>query len=260
MGLSNIVDLACGANHVLALDKTGDCFSFGAGQQGQLGRQIVERHRLLALQPSTFGLKKRSVAQIATGADHSFITDRDGHVWAWGLNSYGECAIQGEVGADSAAIMKPTKVEALDDYKVTAVVGGAHHSLALTENKECLTWGRIDGFQTGHQVDTIKADKCIQDEREVNKILIKPLALPDIKATYGAIGSDHSFIINEEGKPFSWGFSINYQTGQGTTEDIEVPTLIDNTAIRGKKVIWAGAGGQYGILATAEDEAGPTLN
>lgn len=32
-------------------------------------------------------------------------------------------------------------------------------------------------------------------------------------------------------------------------------TLIDNTAVRGKKLNWAGAGGQYSILTAPAQEA-----
>lgn len=68
-----------------------------------------------------------------------------------------------------------------------------------------------------------------------------------------AAGTDHSFAITKDGKVFSWGFSANYQTGQGTTEDIKVPTLIENTAIRDRKIIFAGAGGQYSILGAEQE-------
>jgi hypothetical protein len=34
----------------------------------------------------------------------------------------------------------------------------------------------------------------------------------------------------------------------GTQDDIEVATVIDNTATRGKKLNWAGAGGQFSVL------------
>lgn len=69
-----------------------------------------------------------------------------------------------------------------------------------------------------------------------------------------AAGTDNSFAIASDGKVFSWGFSGNYQTGQGTTDDIHTPTVIDNTAIRGKQIIGAGAGGQYSALfSVAED-------
>jgi regulator of chromosome condensation len=62
-------------------------------------------------------------------------------------------------------------------------------------------------------------------------------------------GTDNSFAVTTDGKAYSWGFSANYQTGQGTDDDVEAPTLIDNTAVRGKQLVWAGAGGQFSIVA-----------
>jgi regulator of chromosome condensation len=64
-----------------------------------------------------------------------------------------------------------------------------------------------------------------------------------------AAGTDNSFAITADGKAYSWGFSENYQTGQGVTDDVEVPTLVDNTAVRGKRLTYAGAGGQFSVLA-----------
>jgi regulator of chromosome condensation len=80
-------------------------------------------------------------------------------------------------------------------------------------------------------------------------------ASPDVSNIVSvAAGTDNSFALTKDGKAYSWGFSANFQTGQGTTEDIEVPTLIDNTAVRNKKLMFAGAGGQYSVLASfAED-------
>lgn len=64
-----------------------------------------------------------------------------------------------------------------------------------------------------------------------------------------AAGTDNCFAITKDGEVYSWGFSENYQTGQGITTDVPLPTLIENTAIKGKKIVYAGAGGQFSILA-----------
>ncbi len=77
---------------------------------------------------------------------------------------------------------------------------------------------------------------------------------------YATAGSDTSLAITTDGKAYSWGFSANYQTGQGTTDDVEVATHIDNTALRGKKLNWAGAGGQFSVFTSAVDEQQPMVN
>lgn len=73
-----------------------------------------------------------------------------------------------------------------------------------------------------------------------------------------AAGTDNSFAVTEDGKVYSWGFSANYQTGQGTFEDIHTPTLVDNSAIRDKKILAAYAGGQFSILVAAAAAAEDT--
>jgi hypothetical protein len=74
--------------------------------------------------------------------------------------------------------------------------------------------------------------------------------LPISGSTFTAAGSDHNIIITSQGKAYSWGFNTNYQCGQGSDMDeASVATLIDNSAVRDKKLSWAGAGGQYSLLA-----------
>ncbi|KAL4888528.1 regulator of chromosome condensation 1/beta-lactamase-inhibitor protein II [Aspergillus ambiguus] len=245
--LKKIKYLTCGDNHVLALNNKGAVFSWGSGQQNQLGRRIIERNRLNGLQPREFGLPK-NIAHIGCGAFHSFAVTQSGKVYAWGLNSFGETGIRANAGDDEAAILHPAVVDSLSGKDITQICGGAHHSIAATKDGQCLIWGRLDGFQTGLKIDTLADDAVIKDERGRPRILIEPTPVPGVKAIHVAAGSDHSLAIDAEGRPWSWGFSATYQTGQGTSDDIEVATIVENTAVRGKKLNWAGAGGQFSVF------------
>ena len=81
-----------------------------------------------------------------------------------------------------------------------------------------------------------------------------PTPIPDMgKVIHAAAGTDTSVVVTEDGKAWSWGFSANYQTGLGTTEDVETATMIDNTAVRGKKLVWSGCGGQFSMLASVAE-------
>ncbi|CCF46021.1 ran exchange factor Prp20/Pim1 [Colletotrichum higginsianum] len=252
--LKNITALAAGSNHILALDDKGVVVAWGCGQQNQLGRRIIERNKLSSLIPQSLGIPKGKVDRIACGSYHSFALAKDGRVWAWGLNNFAETGIEMGAGEDDAVVLRPTIVEALKDYKVKQIAGGEHHSLACTEDGKLLTWGRLDGNQVGIPVEELPADSVIKDESNNPRILSKPTVVEDIaKCVYVAAGVDNNFAIDNKGEAHSWGFSANYQTGQGTTEDIETPTTIDNTAVRGKKLVFAGAGGQYSILGGVAD-------
>ncbi|KXH57505.1 GDP/GTP exchange factor [Colletotrichum salicis] len=252
--LKNITALAAGSNHIMALDDKGVVVAWGCGQQNQLGRRIIERNKLSSLIPQSMGLPKNKVDRIACGSYHSFALGKDGAVWAWGLNNFAETGIEMGAGEDDAVVLRPTIVESLKNYKIKQIAGGEHHSLACTEDGKLLTWGRLDGHQVGIPVEELDAENVIKDESNNPRILSKPTAVEDIaKCVYVAAGVDNNFAIDGKGEAHSWGFSANYQTGQGTTEDIETPTTIDNTAVRGKKLVFAGAGGQYSILGGVAD-------
>lgn len=62
-------------------------------------------------------------------------------------------------------------------------------------------------------------------------------------------GTDNSFALTEDGKVYAFGFSTEYQTGLGTDDDVDTPTLVANTAIKDHIITWAGCGGQFSVLA-----------
>ncbi|KAK2760365.1 hypothetical protein FQN54_002435 [Arachnomyces sp. PD_36] len=256
-GLKKIKQIACGDNHVLALDDKGAVFSWGSGQQNQLGRRIVERTRLHGLEPRQFGLPK-GVLQIACGSFHSFALHKNGRVYGWGLNSFGETGVDEGAGDDEAAILHPTIVQSLTEKNITQISGGGHHSMAVTESGECLVWGRCDGSQSGFKLDTLPESAVVKDDRGRPRIISEPSAIPGLEASYVSAGPDHSLALDKDGRIWSWGFSANYQTGQGTDDDIEVATVVENTAVRGKKLNWVGAGGQFSVFT--EEVQAPATN
>ncbi len=262
--LKSIVEITTGSNHVLARDKKGKIFSWGSGQQCQLARKPIERDVQNSLVPAGIGnltdklpsgrSTKGTPVKLACGSYHSFALDDQGRVWAWGLNNYAELGLPDEAGSDGGNVLKPTLVEALLDYNIVHIAGGEHHSLACTRDGKLLTWGRIDGNQVGLDPSTFTEANTIFDEYGKPRILKQPTVVPDLPFISSvAAGTDHSLAVTKEGRVYSWGFSANYQTGQGTTDDIEEPTLIDNTAIREKKITWAGAGGQFSIVASVQE-------
>ena len=205
------------------------------------------------LVPRDFGLPKGKITHIAAGAYHSFAIDKSDRVWTWGLNNFGETGIAEGAGEDGAMVLKPAVVKALDGKKVVGLAGGAHHSLAVTSSGSVLAWGRADGAQSGIDPDSIPSENFFVDAegKKNERLLMVPTVVPDIEgAVHVAAGTDSSMAVTEAGKAYTWGFSENYQTGQGTTEDVEEATLVDNTAVRDKKLVWAGAGGQYAVLAS----------
>jgi len=256
-GLKKIIKLAAGANHVLALQSNGIVYGWGSGQQNQLGRRILERRATNSLVPMPIGLPKK-IINLGAGAYNSFAVRENGDVYSWGLNNFGQTGIPkefDETGASKGAdVHHPIVIEALKGMgKVTCIQGGAHHTVACTDRGELLVWGRLDGYQLGLKVADLPQDEVVRDSAGHPRILTVPTQIPDIYAIQVAAGSDHCVAIDKNGKAFAWGFSTTFQTGLGTDDDVELATLIDNTAVRDKKLVWAGAGGQFSVIAGLAD-------
>jgi regulator of chromosome condensation len=213
---------------------------------------------------------KGQTAHIGCGNYHSFAVNKDGTVRAWGLNSYGECGVPKDGPDDNTIVEAPTVVENLKGFSVKQIDGGGHHSIAVTESGQVLTWGRIDLSQGGMESSKYDKDSVEIDQLGKPRYLKKPAVLPsklllsqqraylttptDLDGEMVSAGTDSCLVITKKGQAYSWGFSDNYQTGQGDLDDVKEATLIDNSAIRGKKLCWAGAGGQFSILCgEAED-------
>lgn len=250
--------IVSGSNHVVALLSDGTVHAWGSGEQDQLGRRILERRaKQQALLPQKVGLR-RGVVDIATGADHSFAVHKDGTVYGWGLNNYGQTGIPSKAGESEAAILKPAAVSSLKGHSVTRVDGGNFNSLAVTDKHECLVWGRIDNHAIGIDPQNLPEDNVIFDARGKPRILTNATPIPGLDVAYAALGTEHAIAVTKEGQAYSWGFNSSNQTGQSGDDDIKVATLIDSKSVREKKFIWSGAGGQYGMMAAKH--TAPTVN
>ncbi|KKA26149.1 hypothetical protein TD95_003643 [Thielaviopsis punctulata] len=258
-GLKNIKRLAAGSNHVLAINAKNEVTAWGSGEQSQLGRRIGERYKMKALQPQHVGIPKSKtnhIVKMACGSYHSFALTSDGKVYGWGLNNFGQVGVEGGAGEGEAMVTSPCIIKALSEYKIKDIAGGEHHSLACTEDGKLLVWGRIDGHQVGLPKEAYTEENTVFDENERPRLLFKPTEIKDIPTVETvAAGTDTSFAVTTEGKVYTWGFSANYQTGLGTTDDIEEPTIIENSAIKEKRVVFAGAGGQYSLLCALPTDA-----
>lgn len=165
----------------MALTHSGATYGWGASEQSQLGRRTVERTKSAALVPREFGLPnkpKNNIVYVNCGSYHSFAIDKLGQVWSWGLNNFAETGIVEGAGEDEAFVNKPTVVESLSKYEIKEIKGGGHHSIACTTKGQLLTWGRIDGHQTGIEIDDLPEDAVIKDARNEPRILKVPTVVP----------------------------------------------------------------------------------
>lgn len=254
-GLTKIKQITCGENHALALDDKGLVWAWGCGKQDQLGRRLVGRHLENNLNPQPLNLpKKNQVVSIAAGPNHSFAVLKDGSVYSWGLNSHMQTGIPYSAVKDDDIITGPHQVKALSDIKMMS--GGARHSIALNTSGELYSFGQLENSALGADWQKYEDDeKMIRRGGDLQKpkIVIQPIKVAiEAPCKFIASGPEHNIALTEEGQAYSWGFNTSYNCGQGETDgDVEMPTLIDNTAVRTQKLVWAGCGGQFSMVGSA---------
>ena len=262
--LSNITDIACGNNHCLARNQNEMIFTWGIGEQHQLGRRQIERidtdlKRSLVPQPLRTG--KTKFTSIFCAADHSFAIDGKNQVHGWGFNGYGQLAMKArQYFKDSkewkevpAEVVGPITITALTNPKnpVVQLAGGQKHSVAVRQDGTLLTWGLIEF--SGVDLASIPPASLLYNQEpgrgDIASAVIDPVQVPGLgTVVHSGCGSEHNIAINSNGKAFSWGSGSVFQLGLGKEEDEPIPTMIDNTAVRDKELNWASGGGQYSML------------
>ena len=102
-GLSQVIAVAGGGYHSLALKSDGTVVAWGWNDEGQC--------------------KVHHMAGLDAGYYHGLALKSDGTVAAWGDNTYGQCNVPAGLS------------------RVVAVAGGGSHSLALESDGTVVAWG-----------------------------------------------------------------------------------------------------------------------
>ena len=148
-----VTGLAAGTNHSLVLTSSGQLYSFGRNQYGELGRAanaIANPAPALVALPGQSG----AIIQIAAGAQHSVALTASGQIYTFGRNIYGQLGTPTASGTNAPS---PTpSLVALPGATglVAQVSAGAGHTLAVTSSGQLFVFGRNYYGQLGNAINT----------------------------------------------------------------------------------------------------------
>ncbi|KAK8797068.1 hypothetical protein WA158_004278 [Blastocystis sp. Blastoise] len=245
-GKCEIVSICCGENHTMALDSRGNMYTWGAGDNGQLGRRLVRPREPASLIPRHIAIKEgrrfAKIAAIFSGGMHAMAISECGKVYTWGLNNWGQLGTGNKENTCS-----PVHIKELDGKHIVAMAGGQHHTLALSEDGVVYACGRGSYGQLGFGPNDEK--NKIQNFDPAGEKLFRTIpGLSEIKVQQIACGSCHSLCLSSRGIVYVWGFGELGQCGNDALTDNTVPKAIVNTNIKGIKVSQLGGGGQHSAL------------
>jgi alpha-tubulin suppressor-like RCC1 family protein len=151
--LTDIIAVAGGDRHSLALKSDGTVWAWGDNSVGQLGdggtEEAFSAAPVQVVSPNGQGFLTGVVA-ISAGLYHSLAVKSDGTLWAWGYNREGELGI-GTRDLDPHPL--PTQVKEPNGLGfltgVKAVAGGNDYSLAVKSDGTVWAWGLNNAGQLG---------------------------------------------------------------------------------------------------------------
>jgi len=246
-----IAKISSGADHLVFLTVSGDVYTAGNSEHGQLGRVSKynsfrggRRGSDMILVPGLvrIGKKKefngsKKIEDIWTSSYCTYLKVKDSDaIVAFGLNNCYQLGAE-----DMENRYQPDLIQTLKFMApLKKVIGGMHHTLFLDTNGRVYSMGshRYGGLGLGR----IEADVSF------------PTIIPNLTDIIEiAANTNTSYAIDKNGQCFSWGTNYSKQLGQDDEEDYYTPTLVKSKQVDSRKVYQASIGGQHSLFIVSEE-------
>ncbi|XP_063463762.1 probable E3 ubiquitin-protein ligase HERC4 isoform X17 [Pan paniscus] len=228
-----IVQVACGYYHSLALSKASEVFCWGQNKYGQLGLGTdCKKQTSPQLLKSLLGIP---FMQVAAGGAHSFVLTLSGAIFGWGRNKFGQLGLN-----DENDRYVPNLLKSLRSQKIVYICCGEDHTAALTKAKYCASsysdHSLINGFNSDLSLSweggvfTFGAGGYGQLGHNSTSHEINPRKVFELMGsivTQIACGRQHtSAFVPSSGRIYSFGLGGNGQLGTGSTSNRKSPFTV----------------------------------
>jgi alpha-tubulin suppressor-like RCC1 family protein len=200
--------IAAGTSHSLALNSHGRLWAWGNNFSGQVGNGSTSGSIQIPVPVKVVSGMGR-IRKIAAGADFSAALDVNGKLWNWGFNSLGQ------LGDGSSTDRNIPKAVSLPPVKFIA--WGYYHSLAVDVEGNLWGWGANDNGAMGNgSVSTTPTRSPAQISRPPGMGVVAQIAASEYS----------SYVLDENGKIWAWGYNADGRLGDGTTSVRTSPVAI----------------------------------
>ncbi len=208
-GLSEVIQIAAGAKHAVALRADGTVWAWGRRDNGEIGDGEPTGLRPLRAIGPTRVPGVQGITQLAVDGSHNLALRADGHVMAWGSNRNGELGNGTRVTG-----WKATEVSGLDRIvSIAAGTGGsaAGCSGAVRDDGTVWMWGTNSSAQMGNGAGPLSPD-------DPGARMLVPVPVMGIAgARRISIGLGHVAVLLNDGTLRMWGHDGWGQIGVGTS-------------------------------------------
>ncbi|XP_040822924.1 probable E3 ubiquitin-protein ligase HERC6 isoform X2 [Ochotona curzoniae] len=211
----HINSVSCGKEHSLAVCHKGRVFAWGAGSEGQLGLGELKETVFTPLKIKA--LSEIKIIQVSCGHHHSLALSADSQVFSWGKNSHGQLGLNGELCWQ----VSPQRVKSLQGIPMAQVAAGGAHSFALSVSGTSFGWGSNNAGQLALSGSHVLAQS--PKPRSIG-------ALQTLGVVFISCGSEHTAVLTQDGKVFTFGDNSFGQLGYSSTAEKKGPQLVEGIA------------------------------
>jgi alpha-tubulin suppressor-like RCC1 family protein len=250
--VGRVAALATGSTHSLVLTSTGELYTFGENQFGQLGRAAnsgTENANRVPERVSLPGASGQAV-QIAAGVEQSLALTSTGQLYAFGGNRYGELGNAANAGSQ---IPNPTPTPVVlpgASGQVVQIAAGVEQSLALTSTGQLYAFG---GNRYGELGRAANAGTPAPNPTPAPVSL--PVAAGPVRSI--AAGGFHSLALTVSGLIYAFGRNTDGQLGNaagtGGEQANSAPLAVTLPGANGPAIGLA-AGAAHSLAITASGE------
>ncbi|XP_064473019.1 X-linked retinitis pigmentosa GTPase regulator-like isoform X2 [Ornithodoros turicata] len=226
-----VIQIACGDEHSVFFTASGQVFSFGSNEYGQLGQghtKTVSRPRCIK------ALRNKRAVFAACGRAHTLIATDDSKVYGFGMNTEHQLGLNSKEDQH----VDPVVIEQLNNLQIKQLTAGAEHSVALTDKGTAYVWG---GGKEGQLGLGSKNNAPVPLELKV-----------DIRIMCVSAGYYHTAIVSVDGILYTFGERDGGKLGLPKSlccKRYNKPTEV--STIPGK-VVSVSCGGMHSLALTAE--------
>ncbi|KAH8553851.1 regulator of chromosome condensation 1/beta-lactamase-inhibitor protein II [Umbelopsis sp. PMI_123] len=190
-------DVACGWSFTILVDRTGQAFSLGEGNRGELGHdnKLFKTNSAVAIR----GVEQ--IVSVACGYRHVIAQTIDGKAIGWGSNSSGQLGNVAYHDEKTKSVI-PTVIF---PSPVTAIACGQTHSVFLDEAGKIYTMGVNKYGQLGK----FNPLECVRSDQPI----LGSLPAPAVKIS---CGWHHTIVLTDTREIWGWG-----RNDHGQLTDIE---------------------------------------
>jgi alpha-tubulin suppressor-like RCC1 family protein len=207
-----VVSVACSDRHTAVVLDDGSLYTFGDGDNGQLGHGD-EQNQLAPERVVVEDWEGRCVVSVACGSGHTAVVLDDGSLYTFGYGG------EGQLGhGDEQDQLAPERVVAEDweGWLVMSIACGEDHTAVVLDNGSLYTFGQGGFGQLGHgdEQDQL-APECVVAEDWEGRLVMSV-----------ACGQFHTAVVLDDGSLYTFGYGGDGLLGHGDTQNRCAPTRV----------------------------------